>query len=177
MSIPQRHHSLKSLFKIDVIMFVCTIALATLAVGLTKLDAEIAHRYWSLVIATQAILSSIWGLWRLKALELTVRGRFMIRQTVIWGSTFITVAILYLFMYELKITPESTGLLILLALAMATFVNGMLVSWKLYVVGLFLLFSLLLAIYIKLYFLFVIFLGVIITIMVVMIALRKRLDN
>ena len=58
-------------------------------------------------------------------------------------------AVIYLLLGTGRLNYETTGLLILLVLAFATFIDGMLVSWKLYVVGLLLLFTLLLATYVE----------------------------
>jgi uncharacterized membrane protein len=64
-----------------------------------------------------------------------------------------------------RLNYETTGLLILLVLAFTTFIDGMLVSWKLYVVGLLLLLTLLMATYVES------FLWMIVLAAVVMIAL------
>jgi uncharacterized membrane protein len=58
------------------------------------------------------------------------------------------VAVIYRLLDTGRVNYETTGLLILLVLTLTTFVDGMLVSWKLYVVSALLLFSLLMAMYV-----------------------------
>jgi hypothetical protein len=78
------------------------------------------------------------------------------------------VAVIYRLLEAGSINVDTTGLLVLLMLTFATFVDGMLVSWKLYVVSALLLLTLLMAAYVG-QFLWIILLAAVVLIALVLI--------
>lgn len=151
--------------KIDALLFVSIMFLALLGVGITDYRGESAHGYWRYMLILMALGTTLWGVWRSRRLGLAEGSKLLYQQAILWGAAMLTMAVIYLLLGTGRLNYETTGLLILLVLAFATFVDGMLVSWKLYVVGALLLLTLLLATYVEQ------FLWMIVLAAVVMIAL------
>ncbi|WGZ93152.1 MAG: hypothetical protein QJT81_15185 [Candidatus Thiothrix putei] len=161
----ERMAAFRHVLKIDAMLFVGIMFLALLGVGMTDYRGESAHGYWRYILILIALASTLWGMWRARRLGLVGSGKLLFQQMVLWGAALVAMAVIYLLLGTGRLNYETTGLLILLVLAFATFVDGMLVSWKLYVVGTLLLLTLLLATYVEE------FLWIIVLVAVVMIAL------
>lgn len=139
----------KHVLKIDAMLFVGIMFMALLGVGITDYRGESAHGYWRYMLILMALATTLWGVWRSRRLGLVASSKLLYQQAILWGSALITMAVIYLLLGTGRLNYETTGLLILLVLAFTTFIDGMLVSWKLYVVGALLLLTLLLATYVE----------------------------
>lgn len=141
--------AIKHVLKLDALMFVTIMLLALLGVGITDYNAASAHGYWRYLMLAMAVLTTLWGVWRTRKLGLAQGSKLLYQQSILWGSTLVAMLVIYLLQAEGRLDFEITGLMVLLVLALATFIDGMLVSWKLYIVGLVLLLALLLATYVE----------------------------
>ncbi|HPE61532.1 MAG: hypothetical protein KDI15_05500 [Thiothrix sp.] len=92
----------------------------------------------------------------------------LFQQLVLWGGALVAMAVVYLLLGTGRLNYETTGLLILLLLAFTIFVDGMLVSWKLYVISALLLLTLLLATYVEQYLWMIVIAAVVMMALVVM---------
>ena len=155
----------KHVLKMDAMLFVGIMFLALLGVGITDYRGENAHGYWRYMLILMSVGTTLWGAWRARRLGLAESSKLLYQQVILWGTAMVAMAVIYLLLGTGRLNYETTGLLILLVLAFTTFIDGMLVSWKLYVVGLLLLLTLLLATYVES------FLWMIVLAAVVMIAL------
>ncbi len=141
--------SIKQVLKLDALIFGGIMLLALLGVGITDYSAASAHSYWRYLMLAMAVLTTLWGVWRTRKLGLAQGSKLLYQQSILWGSALVAMLVIYLLQAEGRLDFEITGLMILLVLALATFIDGMLVSWKLYIVGLVLLSALLLATYVE----------------------------
>jgi uncharacterized membrane protein len=147
-SLTEQAKAFKHVMKVDAILFVGIIFLALLGVGITNYRGSNAHTYWTYLLVLLALVTSAWGAWRSKRLGVMESGKLLFEQAILWGGALVAVAVIYRLLDTGRVNYETTGLLILLVLTLTTFVDGMLVSWKLYVVSALLLFSLLMAMYV-----------------------------
>ena len=134
-TLSERMHSLGHVMKVDAIVFVGIMLLALLGVGITDYRGTSAHGYWRYLLILMALITTLWGIWRSRRLGLAHGSRILFQQLVLWSGALIATAVVYLLLGTGRLNYETTGLLTLLLLAFATFVDGMLVSWKLYVVS------------------------------------------
>lgn len=155
----------KQVLKVDAVLFVSIIFLAVLGVGITNYRIDSAYSYWSYMLVFLALMTTAWGMWRSKKLGLLKSGKLLYQQAILWGGALVAVAVIYRLLNAGRINVDTTGLLVLLMLTFTTFVDGMLVSWKLYVVSALLLLTLLMAAYVGQ------FLWIILLVAVVLIAL------
>lgn len=158
----------KQVLKVDVVLFIGIVFLALLGVGITNYRVDNAYSYWSYMLVFLALMTTAWGGWRSKKLGLLQGGKLLYQQAILWGAALIAVAVIYRLLEAGRINVDTTGLLVLLMLTFATFVDGMLVSWKLYVVGALLLLTLLMAAYVG-QFLWIILLAAVVLIALVLI--------
>ncbi|MDD5394132.1 MAG: hypothetical protein PHE17_14055 [Thiothrix sp.] len=138
----------KQVLKVDAALFVGITFFAMLGVGITNYRVDSAYSYWSYMLISLAVVTTVWGIWRAKKLGLMESGKLLYQQAILWGAALVSVAVIYRLLGAGRINVDTTGLLVLLMLTFATFVDGMLVSWKLYVVSALLLLTLLMAAYV-----------------------------
>ncbi|QLQ31567.1 MAG: hypothetical protein HZT40_08165 [Candidatus Thiothrix singaporensis] len=124
----------RHVLKIDSILFVGIMCLAVLGWAPPTLMVP-ASAYWSYMLVLMALGTTLWGEWRSRRLGAAEGGKLLYRQLVLWGAALAAMGLVYLLLGSGRLNYEVTGLLVLLVLAFATFVDGMLVSWKLHVVG------------------------------------------
>jgi len=155
-SIHERLLAIKHVLEVDMALFGGIMVLALIGAGITDYSAQEAHQYWRYLMIGMALGTTMWGLWRSKRLGLAEAEHLLVRQVVLWGAALVVMGVVYLLLSIGRLNYETTGLMILMILAYATFVDGMLVSWKLYVVGLVLLLTLLLNAYMENYLLIVV---------------------
>lgn len=138
----------KQVLKVDAALFIGIVFLALLGVGITNYQVDSAYNYWSYMLVFLALMTTAWGVWRSKKLGLLKSSKLLYQQAILWGGALVAVAVIYRLLNVGRINVDTTGLLVLLMLTFATFVDGMLVSWKLYVVSALLLLTLLMAAYV-----------------------------
>ncbi|OQX14115.1 MAG: hypothetical protein BWK73_10205 [Thiothrix lacustris] len=141
--------AIKHVLKVDVLIFSGIMLLALLGVGITDYSVSRAHSYWRYLMIVMAVLTTLWGVWRSRKLGLAHGSKLLYQQMILWGAALTAMMMIYLLQAAGRLDFEITGLMILLVLALVTFIDGMLVSWKLYLVGLILLMALLLAMYVE----------------------------
>jgi cation transport ATPase len=172
-SLAERIATFKHVLKIDAMLFVGIVFLSLLGVGITDYRGESAHSYWRYMLIAMALMTTLWGVWRAGRLGLAEGGKLLFRQIILWGATLAAMSVIYLLLSTGRLNYETTGLLILLVLAFATFVDGMLVSWKLYVVGGLLLFTLLMATYVEQYLWMIVITAVVLIVLVLLFVVWK----
>ncbi|OQX05895.1 MAG: hypothetical protein BWK73_32390 [Thiothrix lacustris] len=158
----------KHVLKVDAALFVGITFFAMLGIGITNYRVDSAYSYWSYMLVVLAVVTTAWGSWRAQKLGLREGGKLLYQQIILWGAALVSVAVIYRLLEAGRINVDTTGLLVLLMLTFATFVDGMLVSWKLYVVSALLLLTLLMAAYVG-QFLWIILLAAVVLIALVLI--------
>ncbi|WP_020560900.1 hypothetical protein [Thiofilum flexile] len=141
--------SMQRFLKRDALFFGGIIFLALLGIGITNYNGEKSYTYWTYMLVITAIVTTIWGWRKGEHTGFKNNSKFLLQQVTLWGAAFIALLVIYLFLESGRLNYETTGLMILLLLALVTFIDGILVSWELYIVGLLLLLSLLTVTYMQ----------------------------
>lgn len=167
------HASIKKVLIVDTVVFIAVLCAAVAGVGLTDFKGLASESYWKWLFIITALVTTIWGLWRDRQLGMIEERNLLYHQVVIWGSGLIAMGVIYLLLSTGRLNYETTGLLILLLLALLTFIDGMIVSWKLYLVGLTQLAILLTTTYIESYLWLILLFSAIIILLVILYVVFK----
>lgn len=165
--------TVKLVMKIDMMLFIGIMFLTLLGVGITDYNGESAHTYWRYMIILMAITTTLWGTWRAWRLGLAKISKLLYQQVVLWGTALVALKVIYLLLNTGRLNFETTGLLILLLLASITCIDGMLVSWKLYVVSALLWFTLLMATHVEQYLWMIVIAAVVMVALVIIFVVWK----
>jgi hypothetical protein len=167
--IPRSSHRQMKFYKI---LFALLILLALGGVGLTDFSPARSHLYWlSLVpVFAGACLLLEWMGLRGKGLKWTHVLRV---QLLLWLSLAVGVLLVYMLLHSGRLNNESTGLIILLMLAMTTFAAGVQLGPLVMLLGCFLALELVLTAYVKSY-VWLIMIGVAVMIAVLFYVFGRR---
>jgi hypothetical protein len=122
-----------NLGKTEKVVFVILILLTMGGVALTNISPEDAHFFWlamNPVFAIGAIMSG----WH-RANEQNTRKHLLVTQLFHWGSSLVAIVIIYGFLHTGQLQFGSTGLIIVLVLALSAFLDGIHVGWHFSVLG------------------------------------------
>lgn len=156
----------KRRLKTDAAFFGILMLIALFGVGLTDLRGIKAVNYWDWLMVIFAITTTVWGIWHSRKDGLKTNGKLLYQQAIVWGAAFVAMTAVYLLQTTGRLNFEATGLLMLLILATVTFIDGLFVSWMLYAVGVLLLATMLLALYVEQFLWMIILLAVVLIIAV-----------
>jgi len=136
--------------KIDSIIFLVLVVTALVGVAMTNSTKTQAYMYWWILMAVEAVIVTLWAVWLSRQDELKKSIHTVLyEQLVLWGAALAAVFMVYRIMSIGQIDFNAAGLLMLLILAFATFIDGALVSWKLFIVSLIFIITLLFASYVE----------------------------
>ncbi|MFZ1386996.1 MAG: hypothetical protein WBP46_20695 [Thiolinea sp.] len=136
--------------KIDSIIFLVLVIAALIGVAMTNSTKAQAYLYWWILIGVEAVIVTAWAVWLSRQQLLKKPSNLVLyEQLVLWGAALGAVFIVYRIMILGQIDFNAAGLLMLLVLALVTFIDGALVSWKLFVVSLIFIITLLFASYVE----------------------------
>lgn len=136
--------------KIDSIIFMILVVAALIGVAMTNSTKAQAYIYWWVLIGVEAVIVTAWAIWLSRQNELKKPVNTVIyEQAVLWGAALAAVFMVYRIMVLGQIDFNAAGLLMLLVLALVTFIDGALVSWKMFVVSLIFIITLLFASYVE----------------------------
>lgn len=172
-SLGDRLTTAKHVMKIDALLFVGIVFVSLLGVGITDYQGQSAHSYWRYMLILMALSTTLWGVWRTRRLGLAESSKLLFQQIILWGAALAAMGVIYLLLGTGRLNFETTGLLVLLVLAFATFIDGMLVSWKLYVVSGLLLLTLLLATYVEAFLWMIVIVAVVVVALVLIFVVWK----
>jgi hypothetical protein len=152
-------HLFGSLIK-DELILGGLVGLSCIGVALTDMDPTISHWYWLAMvpIVGLACLSIEWSHLRHQGMTW---ARVLRTQILYWGALLVAVQLVYLLVNAGRINFESAGLVILLLLALTTFVQGIYADSRFCVVGLFLGLSLVIMTYVDEYLWILLVIGVV----------------
>lgn len=131
--------------------------LAVIGVGITHFIPEKSYRYWLAMVPTfgVACLSLDWS--RLKG-EGKGFWSSIKDQFIHWSGVLVSVFLIYLLFDTQQLNNQNVSLVVLLVLGLATFLAGIQIGWRLYLLGAFLWIVLLVSAYLTNY-LWVLILG------------------
>lgn len=133
----------------EIVLFVL-IVLSIIGIAITDFSPTVSHRYWLAMVPifAGACLILEWSRARNKGLKwLTI----LRTQLLHWIGLLIAVRLVYLLLGTGRLDNENTGLIILLLLALTTFLAGIHLGWRLCVLGIFLACALVAAAYLEEY--------------------------
>ena len=120
--------------KIDQIVFSALIVLAVVGVVITDISPTNAHGYWVFTLVAYACTVIFCGRKLANAQEKNF-GRFVVEQIIHWGGSLVAILCVYTLVHTGTITYAEAGAIMLLILALATFLAGSHAGWRFYVLG------------------------------------------
>lgn len=118
---------------IDKIIFITLITFTLIGVAITNISPAEAHLYWLVMSMVFAIAAIITG-WQ-RTVNKKEKTRLVTSQLIHWGSTMIAVMVVYGFLHSGQIQNETVSLVIVLILALSTFLAGLQIGWQFFIVG------------------------------------------
>jgi len=122
--------------------------LALVGIGMTDFSPQLSHWYWLAMVLVTGIACVVmeWSRGREKGLT----GMVIIKHEVVtWLGVLVAVNLVYFLLHSGRLDSENTGLVILLILALATFLAGLRLNWRLCILGVLLGGTLILAAYLE----------------------------
>lgn len=123
--------------KSDQIVFSVLVLLALIGVVVTNISPVNAHGFWVLMLVVYACTATYYGRNSASSLDGGLGG-FVGKQVIHWGGSLTAVLCVYALVRTGTVNYEQAGTMILLILALATFLAGSHVGWRFYILGAFL---------------------------------------
>ncbi|MGB5424876.1 MAG: hypothetical protein WBN03_22100 [Desulfobacterales bacterium] len=123
-------------------------ALAVIGVGITYFIPDKSYRYWLAMIPVFGIgcTSIEWS--RLRRQDLGI-WKTIRNQLIHWFGVLVSVYLVHMLLNIQQLTKQNAGLIVLLVLALGTFLAGIQLGWRLFVLGVFLWVILVMAAYLQ----------------------------
>ena len=130
------------------IIMILLVLLSIVGIGITDFSPLSSHWYWlAMVVATGiACIVMEWSRAQEKGLSVKVVIK---NEALIWISVLVAVKLVYFLFHAGRLDSENTGLVILLILALATFLAGLRLGWRLCILGVLLGGALIVATYVE----------------------------
>ncbi len=114
------------------------ILLSLVGVGVTDFSPDDGYWYWMIMIIVFGVIAVITGFVEAKKGDQHLVKKILVVQVIHWLGSMITVIGVFLLLYAGKLNPESSALVILLILALTTFLDGLRLGWRFSIAGVFL---------------------------------------
>lgn len=128
-------HSISTRFHLEGIALAAALTSALLGIGITDYSPLQSYRYWIVMMLILALTGMAIGWSRARRLGLpvlkAVRG-----QLIHWIATWVAVGGILLLLKAGRLNYEGTGLVLLVMLGLATFLDGYRINWHFGLVGL-----------------------------------------
>ena len=141
-------HTLKRYMGPNGVIMILLGVLAIVGIGITDFSPQLSHWYWLAMVLVTGIACIVmeWSRGQKKG----VSGMAIIKHEVVtWLSVLVAVNLVYFLLHSGRLDSENTGLVILLILALATFLAGLRLEWRLCILGFLLGGALILATYLE----------------------------
>ena len=150
-SLPQKTgigNTLKRYLGANGVIMIMLMLLAIVGIGITDFSPRLSHWYWLAMVVVVGIACIVmeWSRARKKGLGI---GAILKNEVLIWLSVVLAVNLVYFLLHSGRLDSENTGLVILLILALATFLAGLRLGWRLCILGALLGGALILATYLE----------------------------
>jgi len=126
--------SLQKKHYIEEIVLFLILVLSLIGMGITDFSPVKSHFYWTLMIFVFALASIGLG-WSREEYQRKIFNDLIVRQSIHWGATLITVSGVYLLLHTGRLNYETTGLIIQLILGFSLFLNGRNLGWRFSLLG------------------------------------------
>jgi len=158
----------------DMIVIGGTLGLSYLGVAITYIHADLAYLYWFTLIPVFAAVCIAIEWFRVREQQIEIKWRSWVgKQLLHWGGLLIAVELVYSLFDAGRIPRTTSGLVILLLLALTTFLYGVHLDWRFIVVGLFLAISYLIMAYFVTYVWLLLLIAILIMAVAIFIAKRS----
>lgn len=130
------------------VVMILLVLLVIVGIGITDYSPRLSHLYWLAMVLVTGISCNVieWSRARKKGLSATTIVK---KEVLIWLSVLVAVSLVYFLFHSGRLDSENTGLIILLILALTTFLAGLRLGWRLCILGLLLGGALILATYLE----------------------------
>jgi hypothetical protein len=127
-------NTLKQYLGPDGIIMILLVLLAIVGIGITDFSPQLSHWYWLAMVVITGIACIVmeWSRARKKGLSATTIVK---KEVFIWLGVLVAVNLVYFLFHSGRLDSENTGLVILLILALATFLAGLRLDWRLCLLG------------------------------------------
>ncbi len=145
---PEIRKPLKRYSGSESIIMILLVLLDIVGIAITDFAPRSSHWYWlAMVVVTGiACITMEWA----RSRETGLRVAAIIKnEALIWLSVLFAVNTVYFLLHAGRLDSENTGLIILLILALATFLAGLRLSWRLCLLGVLLWGALIMATYLE----------------------------
>lgn len=132
----------------DGAIMILLVLLAILGIGITDYSPLSSHWYWLAMVVATGIACIVMEWTRAQEKGLSVKT-IIKKEVLIWISVLVAVKLVYFLFNAGRLDSENTGLVILLILALATFLAGLRLGWRLCILGALLGGALILATYVE----------------------------
>ncbi|MEN8260910.1 MAG: hypothetical protein ABFS02_10045 [Pseudomonadota bacterium] len=124
-------------FQIEETILILLLILSVIGSWITDKTPADGYWYWMIMIFVFGLSAMIIGGIRAKQREHLLRDLLAV-QTMHWGGSMLIVLATFSLLHAGRLDSENTGLVILLILALATFLDGIRVGWRFSMAGVFL---------------------------------------
>ncbi|MEN8758263.1 MAG: hypothetical protein ABF303_07345 [Desulfobacterales bacterium] len=118
----------------DGIIMALLVLLAIVGIGVTDFSPLSSHWYWLAMVVATGIACIVMEWSRAQEKGLSVKAVIK-NEVLIWISVLVAVKLVYFLFHAGRLDSENTGLVILLILALATFLAGLRLGWRLCILG------------------------------------------
>ena len=148
-------------FHVEEAILIVLIILSVSGVSLTNFSSTDGWWYWMAMIFVFAIAAMVTGAIEAKKGTHFVK-HLLATQTIHWLGAMATMVAAFSFLHAEVMDEQATGLVILLILALATFLDGMRIGWRFSMIGVFLGMTAVIIAYIKDFLLIIVGLAIVI---------------
>lgn len=115
-------------------IFIALVLFALIGVVIADISPADAHGFWILMLGVFAAASIYCGRQHTDVNGNPVAGT-VLKQVIHWGGALVAILCVYTLLHTGRINYEEAGLIMLLVLALATFLAGTHAGWRFYVLG------------------------------------------
>ena len=119
-------------------LFTVLLLMSLIGISVPDISAMASHFYWISMIILFGAISIFANYNQTEYADKIQQKKVVLIQLLHWMGGLVTVMIVYTFYHAGRITPEETGLVVLLILALTTFLDGIRISWQFSFAGIFL---------------------------------------
>jgi hypothetical protein len=125
-------------FQVEEAILIVLLIFSLAGVGITSFSAAEGYWYWMAMIFVFGLAAMVLGFVKARKRDDHLMRRLWVEQSIHWFGVMIVVVAVFSLLHAGMLEQDSTGLVILLILALATFLDGIRLGWRFSMVGVFL---------------------------------------
>ncbi|MGR8935193.1 MAG: hypothetical protein ACU837_12500 [Gammaproteobacteria bacterium] len=127
----------KRKFQLEEAILILMLILSLIGIGITDYSPADGYWYWIIMIGVFCIAAIFIG-WMQSKRHIKDFKKLFLEQIFHWSSSMLIVGAVFSLLHAGRLYPASAGLVIMLVLSLATFLDGLRVGWRFSMNGLFL---------------------------------------